>query len=130
MAQMVKSLPAMWETWVRSLGQEDPWRRKWQPTPIFLPGKSHGWRSLAGYIPRGGKESDTTERLHFHFLSHIYICTYITVCCAVHLKLIQHCKSIILQLLTMADEDVHTHLLTQPTKMYMEINMKTRNQKK
>ena len=36
-AQRLKRLPAMRETWVRSLGQEDPWRRKWQPTPIFLP---------------------------------------------------------------------------------------------
>ena len=43
-----------------------PWRRKWQPTPVFLPGKSHGWRSLAGYGPWGHKESDTTERVHFH----------------------------------------------------------------
>ena len=51
MAQMVKSLPAMWETQVRSLGQEDPWRRKWQSTPEFLPGKSHGQRSVAGYSP-------------------------------------------------------------------------------
>ena len=42
-----------------------PWRRKWQPTPVFLPGKSHGQRSLVGYIPWGSKESDTTERLHF-----------------------------------------------------------------
>ena len=42
-----------------------PWRRKWQPTPVFLPGESHGWRSLEGYSPRGRKESDTTERLHF-----------------------------------------------------------------
>ena len=41
-----------------------PWRKKWQPTPVFLPGKSHGQRSLAGYSPWGGKESDTTERLH------------------------------------------------------------------
>ena len=41
-----------------------PWRRKWQPTPVFLPGESHGPRSLAGYSPRGRKESDTTERLH------------------------------------------------------------------
>ena len=40
---------------------------KWQPTPVFLPGKSHGRRSLVGYSPRGRKESDTTERLHFHF---------------------------------------------------------------
>ena len=39
----------------------------WQPTPVFLPGEFHGWRSLAGYSPRGCKESDTTEQLHFHF---------------------------------------------------------------
>ena len=44
------------------------WRRKWQPTPVFLPGKSHGWRSLVGYSPWDLKESDTTGRLHFHFL--------------------------------------------------------------
>ena len=43
------------------------WRRKWHPTPVLLPGKSHGWRSLVGYSPWGRKESDTTERLHFHF---------------------------------------------------------------
>ena len=40
------------------------WRRKWQPTPVFLPGESHGWRSLVGYSPWGRKESDTTEWLH------------------------------------------------------------------
>ena len=62
-AQTVKNLPAMQETWVQSLGREDPWRRKWQPTPVFLPGESHGQRSLAGYSPRGHKESDTTEWL-------------------------------------------------------------------
>ena len=38
-----------------------PWRRAWQPTPVFLPGESHGQRSLAGYSPWGHKESDTTE---------------------------------------------------------------------
>ena len=37
-------------------------------TPVFLPGKSHGWRSLVGYSPWGREESDMTERLHFHFL--------------------------------------------------------------
>ena len=42
MAQMVKHLPAMQETWVRPLGWEDPWRRKWQPTSVLLPGTSHG----------------------------------------------------------------------------------------
>ena len=51
--QMVKHMPTMQETQVRSLGQEDPWRRKWQPTPVFLPGESHGWRNLVGYSPQG-----------------------------------------------------------------------------
>ena len=107
-AQIVKNLPAMWETWVQSLGCEDslekgmaaslggsdgtsiclqcrrprfdpwvgkiPWRRKWQPTPVLLPGKFHGWRNLIGYSPWGHKESDTTERLHFHFHPLQYSC--------------------------------------------------------
>ena len=42
-------------------------RRQWQPTSVLLPGKSHGWRSLVGCSPWGREESDTTERLHFHF---------------------------------------------------------------
>ena len=42
-------------------------RRQWHPTPVLLPGKSHVWRSLVGYSPWGHEESDTTERLHFHF---------------------------------------------------------------
>ena len=57
----------MWETWVRSLGWEDPWRRKWQPTLVLLPGESHGGKSLVGYSPRGRKQLDTTELLHFTF---------------------------------------------------------------
>ena len=44
-----------------------PWRRKWQSTPVLLPGKSHGQRSPVGYSPWGGKESNMTEQLHFHF---------------------------------------------------------------
>ena len=44
-----------------------PRRRQWHPTPVLLPGKSHGWRSLLGCSPWGHEESDTTERLHFHF---------------------------------------------------------------
>ena len=43
------------------------WGRQWQSTPVLLPGKSHGWKSLVGCSPWGCKESDTTERLHFHF---------------------------------------------------------------
>ena len=43
------------------------WRRQWHPTPVLLPGKSHGWRNLEGCSPWGRWGSDTTERLHFHF---------------------------------------------------------------
>ena len=43
------------------------WRRQWHPTPVLLPGKSHGRRSLVGCSPWEREESDTTERLHFHF---------------------------------------------------------------
>ena len=58
-----------WRTTAHGLAKEldTTWRRKWQPTTVLLPGKSHGWRSLVGYSPWGRKESDTTERLHFHF---------------------------------------------------------------
>ena len=42
-------------------------RRQWHPTPVLLPGKSHGWSSLVGCSPWGLEESDTTEWLHFHF---------------------------------------------------------------
>ena len=56
----------------------DPWvgkiplRREWQPTSVPLPRKFHGWRSLVGYSLWGRKESDTTERLHFHFQIYSY----------------------------------------------------------
>ena len=43
------------------------WRRQWHPTPVLLPRKSHGWRSLVGCSPWGREESDTTAQLHFHF---------------------------------------------------------------
>ena len=51
-------------TQVQSLGQEDPLEEEMATTPGFLPGKSHGQRSLAGYSPRGHQESDTTEQLN------------------------------------------------------------------
>ena len=60
---VVKNLPAIagdvtqGHPWARKI----PWRRAWQPTPAFLPGESQGQRSLAGYSPRGHKESDRTE---------------------------------------------------------------------
>ena len=65
MAQRVKRLPAMRETRVRSLGRENPLEKEGHgnPTPVFLPGESHGWRSRVGYVysPWGHRESDTTE---------------------------------------------------------------------
>ena len=66
-AQWWRSPPAMQET--REMCQFDPWvgkipwRRRWQPTPVFLPGESHGQRRLAGYSPKGCKELDMTELL-------------------------------------------------------------------
>ena len=60
---MVKNLPAMQETWVQPLGWENPQRRNWLPTPVFLPEEFHGHRSLAGHSPRGHKELDMTGQL-------------------------------------------------------------------
>jgi len=57
-AQLVKNLPAMQETWVRSWVGKIPWRREGLPTPVFWPGEFHGL-----YSPWGRKDSDTTERL-------------------------------------------------------------------
>ena len=67
MAQWLKCLPPMQETWVQSVGQEDPLEKETVTHSSILPGESHGWRSLVGYSPWGRKESDTTERLHFLF---------------------------------------------------------------
>ena len=70
MGQWVKkNLSAMQktqETWLWSWVGKIPWRRKWQPTPVFLPEKSYGQRSLAGYSPLCHKELDTTEWLSTH----------------------------------------------------------------
>ena len=49
-----------------------PWRRKWQPSPVFLPGESHGRRSLVGYSPWGHRGSDMTERLHFSLFTFMH----------------------------------------------------------
>ena len=53
-----------------------PWSKKWQPTPILLPGKFHGQRNLASYSHWGGKESDTTERAHKHTHTHTHTHTH------------------------------------------------------
>ena len=59
---MVMNLPAMQETQVQALIKKIPYRRKWQPTPVFWPGKLHGQRSLVGYSPWGCKGPDATEQ--------------------------------------------------------------------
>ena len=58
---MVKHLPTMRETGFDLWVGKTPWRRKWQPTPVLLPEKFHGLRSLVGYSPWGHKELDMTE---------------------------------------------------------------------
>ena len=52
----------------REVLEKDGRRRRWQPTPVLLPGKSHGWGSLVGCSSWGRYESDATERIPFHFL--------------------------------------------------------------
>ena len=60
-AQRVRRLPVTWETWVRSLGWEDPLEKEMAPHSVLLPGESHGWRSLVGCSPQGRGEADVTE---------------------------------------------------------------------
>ena len=57
-----------------------PQRRAWQPTPVFLPGESHGQRSLAGYSQWDHKESDTTEWIRAHTPTYVYMCVCVCVC--------------------------------------------------
>ena len=66
---MVKDPSIVEETWAQSLGREAPWWRAWQPTPEFLPGESHGQRSLVGNSPWGHKDSDLIE----------YACTHLNI---------------------------------------------------
>ena len=85
----------------RSLGNEGrpgfdpwvgkiPWRRERQPTPVFWPGEFHGQRSLAGYSPRGCKESDMTEQLSLHFTFFVggLFCALQDVCAQSHCRVI------------------------------------------
>ena len=75
---MVKNLPAQcrrhkrckFNSWVGKI----PWRRAWQPTPVFLPGESHGLRSLANHSPRGCKKLDTTDMTEHTAQSFYYLC--------------------------------------------------------
>ena len=69
---MIKNLPAIQRPMFYSCVRKIPWRRKWQPTPVFLPGEFHRQRSLVGYSPWGRTESNMTERLS---LTHSLIIT-------------------------------------------------------
>ena len=66
MAQRLKCLPAMWETWVRSLGREDPLEKEKATHSSILAWRIPWMEELGGLQSTGHKESDTTERLHFH----------------------------------------------------------------
>ena len=86
--QSVKKPPAMQETWIWSLGQEEPLEKGIATTPLFLPGEFHGQKSLEGYNIWGHKELDTTEwqtlslshiHTHTHTHTHIYIYTHIYI---------------------------------------------------
>ena len=61
---VVKNLPVTKEMWVQSLGRKDLWTRKWQPAPVFLPGKSHGQRNLSGFSPWHQKETQLGNLAH------------------------------------------------------------------
>ena len=84
-----------------------PWRRKWQPTPVFLPGNSRGQRSLAGYSPWGRRESDTTERPNSNSSSFLLVvifrATFLCFCLSsflspFHFKWISHIHTLVLLL--------------------------------
>ena len=66
-AQRVKRLPAMWETWVQSLGQEDPLEKEMATQSSILAWRIPWMEELGGLQSTGRRESDTTERLHFHY---------------------------------------------------------------
>ena len=86
-----------------------PWRRKWQPTPVFLPGEPHGQRSLVGYRPWGHKESDTTERLH-NKTSDRYISYLMDVLHAIYTYMYHFISNRGTQILSMNNDADSTHI--------------------
>ena len=73
----VKNPPAMQEMRLQFLGQEDPQSRTWHPTPVFLPGKSHGQRTLAGYSPWGCRVRHVWVIKHTHTHTHAHMRVHI-----------------------------------------------------
>ena len=90
-SQRVKHLPTMWETRVWFLGRKDLLEKKRQPTPVFLPGKSHGLRSLAGYRPLGCRVGHDWATFTFKdmYLYEILINNLPLICCYLNTVLIQ-----------------------------------------
>ena len=82
------------DPWVRKI----LWRRKWQPTPVLLPGKSHGQRSIVGYSPWGHKELDMTE--WFHFLTFNINFVYILIYACTHTQTYYISIFVVVQLLS------------------------------
>ena len=72
-----KRLSTVWETWVRSVGREVPWRRKRQPTPVLLPRKSHGWRSLVSMGSQRVGHDWATSLLMISGLMLVFPCRFI-----------------------------------------------------
>ena len=105
-AQRVKNLPAMWERpgfhpWVGKM----PWRREWLPIPVFLPGESHGQRSLVGYSSWGHKDSSTAEYVPLQDLLYYYI--------GFHVYLSECPRSSVLNISNFTNENPHQNLLSQ-----------------
>ena len=84
-ASVLKNLPAMQETWACSLGWEDPLRRAQQPTSVFLPGESHGLRSLVGYHLQIARSRTWPKRLYMHTRGH---------CNALWYAFLKFCKTV------------------------------------
>ena len=89
-AQLVKHLPAVQETWFNPWVGKTPWRREWQPTPVFLLEKSHGQRSLVGYSPQEQKASDTTEQLILTCFQVIWHGLFYSLWCFVIVQSLSH----------------------------------------
>ena len=92
-AQQVKNLPVMWETWFQFLSWKIPGRRERLPTPVFWSREFHGL-----YSPRGRKELDTTEWLSLHFTSSVCVCMCVCVCIYIYIHTPDFVASLVDQL--------------------------------
>ena len=109
MTQMVKNLPAMQETLFDPRVGKIPWRRAWQLTPVFMPGKSHGQRSLASYGPWGCVELDTKQHTHMMHRNHIeIICIHIDILSLSQLPQLRYSESATYEPLLLTHTHTHT----------------------